>query len=66
METPLEQRIKGSWMQMRGRIRETWGAITDDDLDRAEGQLEQLIGRIEARTGQQRAEIRRKLNELAA
>lgn len=65
MDTPLEQRLKGSWKQLRGRIRETWGAVTNDDLDRSEGRLEQLIGQIEQRTGEKRAEIRRKLDRLA-
>lgn len=64
MDSPLQQRLRGSWKQLRGRIQETWGALTDDDLDRSEGRLEQLIGTIEARTGEKRAAIERKLNEM--
>ena len=66
MDSPLEQRLKGDWKQFRGRIREAWGSLTDDDLDKSGGRLEQLVGKIEARTGQKRADIRRKLDELAA
>lgn len=64
MSTPLEQRFQGSWRQARGRIREAWGSLTDDDIDRSEGKLEQLIGRIEERTGEKRADIRRKLDRM--
>lgn len=64
MTTALEQRLKGSWKQVRGRIKETWGALTDDDLDRADGRLDQLVGSIESRTGEKRQEIRRKLDDL--
>lgn len=66
MPSPLEQRLKGSWKQLRGRIQETWGTLTDDDLDRSKGKLDQLIGKIEERTGEDRAEIRRKLDEMAS
>lgn len=64
MDNPLEQRIQGSWKQVRGRIQEAWGSLSDDDLDRSNGQLDQLIGRIEARTGETREAIRRKLDEI--
>lgn len=66
MPTPLEQRLQGSWKQLRGRIQETWGSLTNDDLDRSQGRLDQLIGRIQERTGENRDKIRRKLDELAS
>ena len=64
MDTPLEQRLAGSWNQAKGRIREAWGALSDDDLDRCEGKIEQLIGRIQDKTGDARESIRRKLDEI--
>lgn len=43
--------LKGQWRQMRGKVRENFGRLTDDDLDVAGGNLEQLMGRIQERYG---------------
>jgi len=40
-------RIEANWKQLRGRVREQWGQLTDDDLDRVDGKRDQLIGRIQ-------------------
>lgn len=60
-----EDQIEGNWKQFRGRVKEAWGALTDDDLDRAEGRKEQLIGVIQEKSGETRARIAEKLRELA-
>ena len=65
MATPTEQRAEGTWKQFKGRLKEAWGALTDDDLDRAEGQRDQLIGRIQERTGESREAIRRKIDQIS-
>ncbi len=65
MAKPREQQMEGSWKQMKGRIKEAWGALTDDELDRFEGQRDQLEGMIEEKTGKSRANIRRKIDELS-
>ena len=65
MDTTMEQRLNGSWNQVKGRIREAWGALSDDDVDRYDGQVDQLIGRIQDKTGEARESIRKKLNEIA-
>ena len=57
-------KTEGKLQQMRGRIRELWGDITDDDIDRARGDAEQLIGRIKEKTGESAENIRRRLKEL--
>ena len=36
--------VKGNWKQVKGRVRERWGKLTDDDLDVAAGQRDQLRG----------------------
>jgi uncharacterized protein YjbJ (UPF0337 family) len=43
--------IQGNWMQFKGRLRESWGDLTDDDIARIEGNQEQLVGRIQERYG---------------
>ena len=49
-----------------GRIKEAWGTLTDDDLDRAEGKLDRLVGTIEEKTGESADAIREKLQKLAS
>jgi uncharacterized protein YjbJ (UPF0337 family) len=47
--------LKGKWMQLRGKVKEWWGELTDDDLDRIAGEWEQLIGHLQGRYGYTRA-----------
>ena len=44
-------RISGRWKQVKGRIKEQWGRLTEDDLDVIAGKREQLLGRIQQRHG---------------
>ena len=43
--------LKGKWLQLKGSIREKWGQLTDDDVDRVEGNTERLVGLIQERYG---------------
>jgi len=43
--------LKGKWLQLKGSIREKWGQLTDDDVDRVEGSTERLVGVIQERYG---------------
>lgn len=64
MRQSTKQIVEGNWRQVRGAVQEYWGDLTDDDLDRVEGQYEQLIGTIEKKTGESRREIENVLEEL--
>lgn len=44
-------RIEGNWMQLKGKIKEQWGNLTDDDLNQINGRREQLEGKIQERYG---------------
>ena len=44
-------RIQGNWKQFKGKAREQWGKLTDDDLDVVAGKRDQLTGRIQERYG---------------
>jgi uncharacterized protein YjbJ (UPF0337 family) len=57
--------IKGNWNQLKGKIKEKWGDLTDDDLTYEEGREDQLIGRIQERTGRARDEIVSEINRLS-
>jgi len=51
--------LKGQWMQLKGKVRQQWGELTDDDLDKAQGNAEILIGKIQERYGRSREEAER-------
>ncbi len=45
------EKIKGSWSQTKGAVKEQWGKLTDDDLLAIEGRRDQLVGKIQTRYG---------------
>ena len=53
--------MKGKWNELKGRVKEQWGDLTNDDLDRIEGQRDQLIGTIQQRYGKARDEVEREV-----
>lgn len=60
--TKLE--IKGDWNITKGKLKQKWGSLTDNDLDYSEGKQDELIGRIQKRTGQSREAVERAIEEL--
>ncbi len=46
-----EDRISGNWKEFKGKVKEQWGKLTDDDLDVIAGKRHQLLGRIQQRHG---------------
>ncbi len=59
-----EHTLKGNWKQLKGKVREQWGKLTDDDLDVIDGRREQLVGKLQERYGRTQDEIERELNEF--
>ena len=51
-------RIEGNWKQFRGKVKEKWGKLTDDDLDVIEGNRDQLEGRLQERYGKAKDAVR--------
>lgn len=54
--------LEGKWDQFRGRAREQWGKLTEDDLDVAAGKKDQLAGKIQERYGKSREEAEREVD----
>ena len=48
--------IEGNWKQLKGKVKEQWGKLTDDDFDVIAGKRDQLLGRIQERHGISRDE----------
>jgi uncharacterized protein YjbJ (UPF0337 family) len=55
-ETKLS--LKGNWNVVKGKLKQAYGELTDDDLKYSEGQEDELVGRIQKRVGATSAEIR--------
>jgi uncharacterized protein YjbJ (UPF0337 family) len=62
MDSFTRTKWEGRWDQVKGRARQMWGDLTDDDLDVAQGNVEELIGRIKERTGESAEAIRDRLD----
>jgi len=60
------QELQGQWNRLRGQVKEKWGQLTDDDLQIHGGNIDQLVGRIQQKTGEGRESIERFLNELSS
>lgn len=55
--------VAGQWKQAKGKIKEQWGKLTDDDLKVIEGNRDQLVGRIQERYGIAREEAEKQVKE---
>lgn len=58
-------RIEGNWKQVKGKIKEKWGELTDDDLDIASGHRDQLAGKLQNRYGITKDEAERQIDDWA-
>ena len=58
--------VKGNWNIAMGKLKQKFAQLTDDDLQFVEGKEDELIGRIQKRTGQAKEEIERAVNECSA
>ena len=60
-ETKLN--LKGNWNVIKGKLKQAYGELTDDDLKYVEGQEDELVGRLQKRVGATSAEIRHMLEK---
>ena len=59
-----QQTLEGNWNEIKGKLHEKWGDVTKDELQRARGNIDQLVGLIQRKTGEAREQIEDFLNEL--
>ncbi len=62
MSTKLE--LKGNWNELKGKLKQKYGQLTDDDLTFSEGKDEELLGRLQKRLGQSKEDIRKTIASL--
>ena len=61
-----EQTLQGNWNEIKGKLRQKWGQLTNDDLQSAHGNIDQLIGLIQRKTGEARSSIEKFLDEASS
>lgn len=61
-----QQVLQGEWNEIRGKLRSKWGQLTNDDLKSFDGNVDQLLGLIQKKTGEGRESVERFLNEITA
>ena len=60
-----QQILEGNWNEIKGKLRQKWGELTDDDFQQIRGDAEQLIGVIQRKTGEAREAIEKYLEEIS-
>lgn len=61
-----QQTLEGNWNEIKGKLHEKWGQLSQDDLARAKGNVDQLVGVIQRKTGEARERIEQYLTDLTA
>ncbi|MGB9153192.1 MAG: CsbD family protein, partial [Alphaproteobacteria bacterium] len=59
-----EEQVKGKFEQLGGKIKETWGRLSDDDIALANGQREQFFGKLKESYGLSKEDAQKRLDEL--
>jgi uncharacterized protein YjbJ (UPF0337 family) len=60
----MKLQIKGSWNEVKGKLKQKYGQLTDDDLMFAEGKEDELLGRLEKRLGRTKDELRSEIEDM--
>ena len=61
-----EDILQGSWKQLRGKVKEQWGELTDDDLDKIDGQRDQMVGLLQKKYGYARDEAENQYDDFVS
>jgi uncharacterized protein YjbJ (UPF0337 family) len=56
--------MKGSWNEIKGKLKQSYGNLTDDDLVFAEGKDDELVGRLQKKLGKSKEEVRQMIEGL--
>ena len=56
-------RIEGNWREFKGKAKEQWGKLTDDDIDVIAGKRDQMVGRVQKASGVTRDEADKQVRD---
>lgn len=57
-------KIKGNWNEMKGKLKQEYGRLTDDDLQYTEGKEDELVGRLQQKLGKTKDEVRDMIDKI--
>ncbi|MBL3655461.1 CsbD family protein [Fulvivirga sediminis] len=60
--TDLE--LKGNWNEVKGKLKQKYGELTDDDLTFSEGKYDEMLGRVQKKTGKSKEELKKEIAAL--
>ena len=60
----MKLQMKGSWNEVKGKLKQKYGQLTDDDLAFAEGKEDELLGRLQKRLGRSKDELRAEIGDM--
>lgn len=60
----IADKLKGNWNQIKGKIKQEYGEVTDNDLTYTEGKEDEMLGRIQEKTGKSKEEIKKFIDRL--
>ena len=64
-ETETKLNLKGNWNVVKGKLKQSYGQLTDDDLSYTEGKDDELVGRIQKKLGSTAADVRHMLEKFS-
>tara|TARA_B100000424_G_scaffold70666_1_gene52368 strand:+ start:762 stop:1004 length:243 start_codon:yes stop_codon:yes gene_type:complete len=65
-ETAMNSDIaEGKWKQLKGKVREGWGELTDEDVDEIAGRKEHFVGKVQERYGMNKEDAEKEWNKLS-
>ena len=56
--------IKGSWNEVKGKLKQKYGQLTDNDLTFAEGKEDEMLGRLQQKLGKSKEDLRKEIESL--
>ena len=60
----MKLQMKGNWNEVKGKLKQKYGQLTDDDLTFAEGKEDELLGRLQKRLGRTKDELRAEIEDM--
>jgi uncharacterized protein YjbJ (UPF0337 family) len=60
----MKLQMKGSWNEIKGKLKQKYGQLTDDDLAFADGKEDELLGRLQKRLGRTKDQLRAEIEEM--
>ena len=60
----MNLQLKGNWNEIKGKLKQKYGQLTDQDLTFAEGKEDELLGRLQKRLGRTRDELRAEIEDM--